>query len=120
MANTLTNLIPEIYESLDVVSRELVGMIPAVTMDAAAERAAKDATIRTFVAPAAAAGDIAPAATTPDDGNQTIGSVTLAITKARRVPIRWNGEEESFGCWFVWRCKHPCGSDSTGHSYPGQ
>ena len=94
MANTITNLIPELYESLDVVSRELVGFIPAVTLDAMAERAAKDATIRTFVAPAAAAGDIAPAATTPDDGNQTIGNVTLAITKARRVPIRWNGEEE--------------------------
>lgn len=94
MANTITNLIPELYESLDVVSRELVGFIPAVTLDAMAERAAKDATIRTFVAPAAAAGDIAPAATTPDDGNQTIGSVTLSITKARRVPIRWNGEEE--------------------------
>ena len=93
MANTLTNLIPEIYESLDVVSRELVGMIPAVTMDAAAERAAKDQTIRTFVAPAASAGDITPAATTPDDGDQTIGNVTLAITKARRVPIRWNGEQ---------------------------
>lgn len=94
MANTITNLIPELYESLDVVSRELVGFIPAVTLDAMAERAAKDATIRTFVAPAASAGDIAPAATTPDDGNQTIGSVTLSITKARRVPIRWNGEEE--------------------------
>lgn len=94
MANTITNLIPELYESLDVVSRELVGFIPAVTLDAMAERAAKDQTIRTFVAPAAAAGDITPAATTPDDGNQTIGSVTLAITKARRVPIRWNGEEE--------------------------
>lgn len=93
MANTLTNLIPEIYESLDVVSRELVGMIPAVTMDAAAERAAKDQTIRTFVAPAATAGDITPAATTPDDGDQTIGNVTLSITKARRVPIRWNGEQ---------------------------
>lgn len=94
MANTITNLIPELYESLDVVSRELVGFIPAVTLDAMAERAAKDQTIRTFVAPAAAAGDITPAATTPDDGNQTIGNVTLAITKARRVPIRWNGEEE--------------------------
>ena len=94
MANTITNLIPELYENLDVVSRELVGMIPAVTLDAMAERAAKDATIRTFVAPAATAGDIAPAATSPDDGNQTIGNGTLSITKARRVPIRWNGEEE--------------------------
>lgn len=93
MANTLTNLIPELYENLDVVSRELVGFIPAVTMDAMAERAAKDQTIRTFVAPAATAGDITPAATTPDDGDQTIGNVTLAITKARRVPIRWNGEQ---------------------------
>jgi hypothetical protein len=94
MANTITNLIPELYENLDVVSRELVGFIPAVTLDAIAERAAKDQTIRTFVAPAAAAGDIAPAATSPDDGNQTIGNGTLSITKARRVPIRWNGEEE--------------------------
>jgi hypothetical protein len=94
MANTLTNLIPELYENLDVVSRELVGFIPAVTLDAMAQRAAKDQTIRTFVAPAAAAGDITPAATSPNDGDQTIGNVTLAITKARRVPIRWNGEEE--------------------------
>jgi hypothetical protein len=94
MANTITNLIPELYENLDVVSRELVGFIPAVTLDAMAERAAKDQTIRTFVAPAATAGDISPAATSPDDGNQTIGNGTLSITKARRVPIRWNGEEE--------------------------
>ena len=94
MANTLTNLIPELYENLDVVSRELVGFIPAVTLDAQASRAAKDQTVRTFVAPAVSAGDITPAATTPNDGDQTIGNVTLAITKARRVPIRWNGEEE--------------------------
>jgi hypothetical protein len=93
MANTLTSLIPDLYSSLDVVSREMVGFIPAVTMDAATSRAALNQTVRSFVAPAATAGNIAPAATAPDDGDQTIGNVDLAITKARRVPIRWNGEE---------------------------
>ena len=93
MANTLTNLIPEVYSALDVVSREMVGFIPAVTIDATTSRAAKDQTVRSFVAPAATAGDITPGVTPPDDGDQTIGNVSLSISKARRVPIRWNGEQ---------------------------
>ena len=40
MANTLTNLIPDITEGLDVVSREMVGMIPAVRTDTSADRVA--------------------------------------------------------------------------------
>jgi len=93
MANTLANLIPEVLVNLDVVSRELTGFIPAVTLDAEASRAAKDQTVRSFVAPAATAGDITPGVTPPDDGDQTIGNTTLSITKSRRVPIRWNGEQ---------------------------
>lgn len=93
MANTITDLIPEIYTALDVVSRELVGFIPAVSMDATFERAAVNQTVRSPVAPASTAGDITPGVTPPDDGDQTIGNVSMTITKARRVPIRWNGEQ---------------------------
>jgi hypothetical protein len=91
--NTITNLIPDLYTALDVVSRELVGLIPAVTSDMTFERAAVGQTVRSPVAPASTASDIAPAVTPPDDGEQTIGNVSMTITKARRVPVRWNGEQ---------------------------
>lgn len=93
-STTLTGLIPDLYEALDVVSRELVGMIPAVTLDAQAARAALNQEVKSPVAPAATATDITPGVTPPDDGNQTIGSVSVRVTKARRVPIRWTGEQE--------------------------
>lgn len=93
MANSLTNLIPDVYTALDVVSREMVGLIPAVTRDPTTERAAVGQTVRSFVAPAATATDITPGVTPPDDGDQTIGNLSLTITKARRVPFRWNGEQ---------------------------
>ena len=94
MGATLTNLIPTLYSNLDVVSRELVGMIPSVTLDAQSSRAAVNQSVRSFVAPASSAGDITPGVTPPNDGDQTIGDQEIKITKARRVPIRWTGEEE--------------------------
>lgn len=94
MANTLSNLIPDVYSALDVVSRELVGLIPSVTRDAVAQRAALNQTVRSFVAPAVSASDITPGVDVPDAGDQTIGNVSLSITKSRFVQIRWNGEEE--------------------------
>lgn len=93
MANTLTNLIPDLYAALDVVSRELVGMIPGVTRDARADRAAVGQTVRVPIAPASAAADIVPAVAAPNTGDQTIGNANFAITKSRAVPFRWNGEE---------------------------
>lgn len=95
MANTLTNLIPDIYAALDVVSREQVGMIPSVMMDAQVNRVAVGQTLRVPVAPASSAADITPAVTPPDAGDQTISNVTVTISKARRVIVRWNGEEEA-------------------------
>ena len=94
MANNLDGLIPTIYNALDVVSRELVGFIPAVSSDMTFERAAKGQKVSSPVTTGATASDIEPDVTPPDDGDQTVGSVEMEITKARRVPIRWNGEEK--------------------------
>ena len=94
MANTLTNLTPDLFAALDVVSRELIGLIPAVSRDSAAERASLNQTIRSFVAPASSASDVTPGQLPADNGDQTIANKTIAITKSRYVPVRWNGEEQ--------------------------
>ncbi|OYV48244.1 MAG: P22 coat - protein 5 family protein [Burkholderiales bacterium 21-58-4] len=94
MANTLTSLVPDIYESLDVVSRELAGFIPSVTLDAQAERAALNQSIRVPITPAAAAENVTPGQLPPDDGDQIVGNNPLSITNSMMVPFRWSGEEQ--------------------------
>jgi len=93
-ANTITNLIPILYESLDIVSRELVGFIPAVSRDSGVERAALNQTVNIFIAPPITGGDITPGATPPSDGDATFGNTTMTISKSRYWPVRWSGEEQ--------------------------
>ena len=93
MSNTLTSLIPDIMTALDVVSREKIGMVTAVSVDSQTERAAIGQTVRSPVAPTASTATNTPGVNAPDTGDQTIGNVDLAITKSKHVPVRWNGEE---------------------------
>ena len=94
MANTLTNLIPTLYQALDIVSREITGFIPAVKVNAAAEGAAVNESILVPVTNQTQTYDITPGTTAPDNGDQTIDNVEIKITKSKMVPIRWNGEEQ--------------------------
>jgi hypothetical protein len=94
MANTLTNLIPDLYEALDVVSREPVGFIPSVTLLPSAERAALNQTIRVPITEAQQAEDVSPGQLPPDTGDQTIDNRTITISRSKVVPFRWTGEEE--------------------------
>lgn len=93
MANTLTDLIPDLYEALDVVSREMVGMIPAVTRNSGVERAALNENVLVPITPAATSADNTAGVTAPDTGDQTITNVPITISKSKHVAVRWNGEE---------------------------
>lgn len=94
MANNLNAVIPTVYEALDVVSRELVGFIPAVSRDSTADRAGKDQTISSHIVPAITAEDIVPGNDPADSGDTTLDKVTMTIDKARAAPVRWTGEEQ--------------------------
>lgn len=92
--NNLSAVLPDIYEALDVVSRELTGMIPAVTMAASAERAKKDQNIIVDIAPTVAGVDITPAMVVPDPTGLTDGSATITISKERAFPFGFNGNDQ--------------------------
>jgi hypothetical protein len=94
VANTLTSLTPTIYEALDVVSRELVGFIPAVNRNSSAERAALNQSILVPIVPANTLADNTPGVTAPNTGDQTVANVSMTISKSKHAPIRWNGEEQ--------------------------
>jgi len=94
MSTTLTGLIPTLYAALDVVSRELIGFIPNVTMDAQASSAAVGQVVRSPVVPQAALEDITPGIDPANSGNQTIDMVDVTITKSQAYPIRWTGEQQ--------------------------
>lgn len=93
MSNTLTNLIPDLYEALDVVSRELTGFIPAVNRNSNVERAALNQSVRVPVTNQATASNNTPGVTAPDTGDAVVDNVEITISKSKHVPVRWNGEE---------------------------
>lgn len=94
MANTLTNLIPDLYEGLDIVSRELTGFIPAVAKNSSAERAALNQTIRIPIAGGATVGNVTPAMALTEPTDHTITNATISITKSREANFGVIGSEQ--------------------------
>lgn len=93
MANTLTGIIPTLYEALNVVSREMVGFIPAVRRDSNAERAAVGQTVRVPLGEAGPLEDVVPGQLPANTGSTTVTYADIVITKSKAAPILWSGEE---------------------------
>lgn len=97
MANTLTSLAPDIYGALDVVSRELVGIIPAIARDPRADRVAKGVTFRSPVTPAnTTINNTTPSMSLPSANYQTIANASLTISNYQDQDFAWQGEEEYY------------------------
>lgn len=95
MANTLTNLAADIYKAADMVGRELVGIIPSVTVNGdATTRAAKGDTIRSFATRAVTVNStFSPSMTIPEGTDQTVDNKTMTVDTYASVQIPWTGEE---------------------------
>jgi hypothetical protein len=94
--NTLTGLMPDLYEALDVVSRELVGFIPAVSHNMDISRAAVGQTINSFVTPVnGTLTDNTPSMTLSEPTAQTIAPKPLTISKSKSVEFGWTGAGQS-------------------------
>lgn len=95
MANTLTNLAADIYKAADIVGRELVGIVPSVTINAGIERAAKGDTVRSaFTRAQTVNTTFAPAMTIPEGTDQTVDNKTATIDSYASIQIPWTGEEQ--------------------------
>ena len=92
--NTITGLIPDFYEALDIVSREQVGMIPSITMAASSERAALNDNIRVSAEPTGNVSDITPAMAIPEPTGQTTGYSDIVITKSRAAEFGFIGDQQ--------------------------
>lgn len=93
-ANTLTGVIPVIYQALQTVARERIGAINAVAINAESDQVAVGQTLRVPVAGAATINAITPGAYAPQNGAQTISYADIAISNSSEVSIPWSGEEQ--------------------------
>ena len=94
MANVLTDLAADIYKAADVVGRELVGFIPASTINAnGSERVAKGDVVRASFTRSASAVDVSESMTIPEGTDQTVDNKTLTINNSRAVQIPYTGED---------------------------
>ena len=94
MANTLTNLIPDAYAALDIVSRELSGFIPSVLRDSSADQISAGQTLRVPIVPTATVSTITPAMSYPTAVDQAITNATLTLTKQREAKFSWSGSQQ--------------------------
>lgn len=97
MAVTFTSLAPEIYKAMDVVSRELVGYIPSVSINASGvNRAAKGDSVKSMVTPQSTEVTThTPAMTVPDASAVTVAQDSFSLSSITGGEYSITGEVDA-------------------------
>jgi hypothetical protein len=96
MPTVLTNLVPDAYVAMNVVSRELTGLIASAKRMPSVERLAIGQSLRSPVVRVNTAGkDIVPSMTPPAAAEQTVDNVPFVLSKSRAFPFTWSGEDQT-------------------------
>jgi len=92
--DTITAILPDIYEALDSVSREPVGMIGAVTMSSSSERASLNQNITVDIEGEIAGVTATPAMTAPEPAAQTPTVANITISNSKAYPFQLTGDTQ--------------------------
>jgi hypothetical protein len=94
MANVFDDLAADIYKAADIVGRELVGVVPSMTINAGTERAAFGGVVRSSFTRATTVNEsYTPSMTIPEGDDQTVDNKTATIDKIANVQIPYTGED---------------------------
>ena len=93
MANTLNGLMPTLYESLAVVSREMLGYVRVANVNASVSQAPLDAEIQVPIAPKITGVDISASMSLPNPTDKTFGNVPIKLTKQKGFRFNLTNEE---------------------------
>lgn len=93
MSNVLSNLAADIYKAVDMVGRELTGLISSVTINGGSEAAALNDTVRSHFTRAATVVTPTPSMTIPEGTDQTVDNKTMTLDTPAGVQIPWTGED---------------------------
>jgi hypothetical protein len=94
MANSFNDLAADLYKAADIVGRELVGVVPSMTINAGTERAAFGGTVRSsFTRSTTVNETYTPSMTIPEGDDQTVDNKTATIDKIANVQIPYTGED---------------------------
>lgn len=92
-ANVLNNLAADMYRAADIVGREMIGIIPSVTLNTDSVAVALNDTVRSHFTRAAVVQTMTPSMTIPEGTDQTVDNKTLTIDTPASVQIPWTGED---------------------------